>query len=230
MDSDEIGQFEKVLLEKYLKVGVLSNTLDRKAAENLTNCALKIGKILDSNLPRIEDFKENIDETIRSATLADVLARGRQLLRSKKCLTDSVEPKSEKNLLSENDDSYQLSDSLQTSLSLSFQSPAVISTKCAQLWLLCLENKKAAGCLADMYCVFVPKLHDLANDISIFAMFHNDIEWLIGGLTRLSMEVGTEKEAQFETFKVHHKLETKLEQITLKHVVRIQVSYTLFWM
>ena len=224
MESGEMIQFEKIILEKYLRIGVLSNTFDQKSAENLTENALTLSKTLNTKFSLIEEFKTKIDETIRSACLAESLAKGRKILRSKKCLTDSILPNSDETLLSVTDESCQLSESLQTSLSLRFQSPAVISQQCAELWRLCLADKKAAGCLADMYSVFIPKTHDLVNDLSSFAVFYNDIEWLIGGLTRLSLEDDMEKSDKFQIFKVQNKLETILEKISIKHIKRLQVG------
>ena len=224
MNDAEMIQLEKIILEKYLRIGVLSNTFDRKSAETLTENALTLSKTLNTKFSLIEEFKTKIDETIRSACLAESLAKGRKILRSKKCLTDSISPNSDDTLLSVTDESCQLSESLQTSLSLRFQSPAVISQQCAELWRLCLADKKAAGCLAHMYSVFIPKTHDLVNDISIFAVFYNDIEWLIGGLTRLSLENDMEKSDQFQIFKVQNKLETILEKNSIKHITRLQVG------
>jgi hypothetical protein len=89
-----------------------------------------------------------------------------------------------------------------------------------------ISKPNAAHLLVNIYILFVIKIHkgEIATDLETFAIFNNDIRWIIGGMARFAYFDMIEKKHKIIFINLIADLNLKLKKFQQIHVLRLQVN------
>jgi len=217
-------QFESILVEKFLTPAIPSDSNDSRHVDQLIAELKNLSEDLEIKFAKIEQFADHLNTLITNAKLSKSLGEGRDIVTRADALSVTIIPESENPICSNSN--LSLSDTTAASLELKFQNmQCPISTKCADIWKLMISDTTAAHLLANIYILFIPKHHEteITDDIESYCIFSNDIQWLIGGLARLSLSMGIEKRLKFSILNNINQLKLEHSRFQRLHVEKFQV-------
>lgn len=226
MDTDNCAMVESVLLEKYLKPTIPSDSDSSSEIEKMISKIQQFSHDLHVQFPNIDQFAIELADLITNAKLAKSLSHARSIVTRSELLSSTVKPTLHDLLEPVNGSDLSLSDTTRASIDLKFQNINYpISQQCGEIWKLMLTDVAAAHLLVNIYILFMPRLHrrEIKENIQAYCIFSNDIHWLIGGLTRLSFTQQLDRRQKLNILTIIHQLNKELNRYQQMHIDTYQV-------